>query len=107
MVNDAHKRYTCLEVQPLLRRCRDCNSTLTNTETLCFTCGAAVPRELGSMLGRRFTKLITYSFFGSAVLTVASLFFDFTPSFIKCLASTLVLLLVKSSADQMFEKKKG
>lgn len=92
----------------MLTRCLDCNATLTKAETLCFTCGAAVPRELpGSILGRRFTKLITYSFFGSAVLTLVSLFVDFTPSFTKCLATTLVLLLVKSSADQMVEKKKG
>ena len=40
------------------------------------------------------------------VVTVASIFVsDYTPSFVKCLTSTVILLLVKSSADQMFENR--
>jgi hypothetical protein len=41
----------------------------------------------------------------SSVLTVASLFTSFTPSFIKCSVSTLILGLAKSSAEQMVEKR--
>jgi hypothetical protein len=40
----------------------------------------------------------------SSVMTVASLFTDFTPSFVKCAVATLILGLAKSSAVQMAER---
>ncbi len=89
-------------------RCLDCNSSLKKEETVCFTCGATVKVETPqSIFGQRFASFLKFAFLGSAVLTVASLFFDATPSFAKCLTTTLVLLFVRSSADQMLEKRKG
>ena len=40
----------------------------------------------------------------SSVMTVASLFFDFTPSFTRCMVATTNLGLVKGSAVQMAQK---
>jgi len=95
--------------QFMLDRCLDCNASLKKEETECFACGATVKsqRSGSSSFGQRFATLLKYGFIGSAVLTVASLFFDATPSFGKCITATLVLLLAKSSADQMLERKSG
>jgi len=91
-----------------MTRCLDCNSTLKKEETVCFTCGATVkvvtPKTI---FGERFATFLKYAFFGSSALTVASLFFSATPSFAKCLTTTLVLLFVRSSADQMLERKRS
>jgi hypothetical protein len=88
----------------MLDRCLDCNSSLKKEETACFACGAPVKRESSrTTFGKRFATVLKFAFFGSAILTVASLFFDATPSFWKCITATLVLLLAKSSADQMLE----
>jgi hypothetical protein len=77
-------------------------------ETECIACGApVVARETPkSIFGQRFTGFIKMLFFASAAMTIASLFFDATPSFAKCITCTLVLLCVKSSAEQMQERKK-
>jgi len=89
-------------------RCLDCNSTLTKEETACFTCGATVKLVSAQMVfGERFASFLKFAFLGSGVLTIASLFFDATPSFAKCLTTTVVLLFVRSSAEQMLERKKG
>jgi hypothetical protein len=89
-------------------KCRDCNATLKNDETVCWACGAVCQQHIRrSGLGRGFAGLINVAFLVSAAMTVASLFFDATPPFSKCITATIVLLLVKSSSDQMQEKKKG
>jgi hypothetical protein len=88
----------------MLDRCLDCNSSLKKDEAVCFACGAPVKRESGrTAFGKRFATVLKFALFASAMLTVASLFFDATPSFWKCITATLVLLLAKSSADQMLE----
>jgi hypothetical protein len=38
------------------------------------------------------------------VMTIASIFTDFTPSFTKCSVATLILGLTKSSAEQMAQR---
>jgi hypothetical protein len=53
----------------------------------------------------RFRIGVKIAFFCSGGLTIASLFTSFTPSFVKCLVTTVVLMLVKSSADQMAESQ--
>ena len=94
----------------MLIRCRDCNSTIKPGEARCYACNAIAPEDAmltkGSF-GRKFAAGISLMFFASAALTVASLFLEDTPSFMKCLTTTLVLLFVKSSANQMAEKKGG
>ena len=71
-------------------------------ETVCFRCDSKLPEKKShvSWKDRCRTGLkIAFIFF--AVMTVASLFTDMLPSFIKCLSVTFILMLVKSSADHM------
>ncbi len=90
----------------MMSRCLDCNSSLKTGEKQCFACGAPAPGEnVKSNFGQNFATFIKLAFLASCALTVASLFLDFTPSFSKCAVCTVVLLLAKSSADQMLEKK--
>jgi hypothetical protein len=90
-----------------MNRCRECHAVMTKTETVCLGCGSQleVSTKMDSVTGG-FRSVINVLFIASAIMTVASLFFDATPPFSKCLVSTLVLLVVKSSAGQMVERKK-
>lgn len=91
-----------------MERCRDCNATMKSDETVCWACGAVSEQNARpSSFGRGFAGFINIAFLISAAMTIASLFFDATPPFSKCMTATIILLLVKSSADQMLEKKKG
>ena len=87
-------------------KCSSCNGTLLNDETTCFVCGTPVPQlKAKKPFVDRCRTLLKIAFIASGVLTLASLFTDYTPSFVKCLVTTVVLMLVKSSADQMAESK--
>ena len=57
-------------------------------------------------LGHRFASVINFFFIFSLVVTVASMFTDLMPPFLRCAAVSAVLFLVKSSAMQMREKDK-
>lgn len=90
-----------------MEKCLDCNSILAKEETVCFTCGAQVRRKgEGAGLAGNMVRVITVLMIVSAILTIASLFFSFTPPFAKCAVATLILGIVKSSASQMVERKK-
>ena len=90
-----------------MEKCLDCNSTLTKEETVCFTCGSAVRRkEEGPGIPGSLVRIINVLLVVSGLLTLASIFFSFTPPFLKCGFATLILGIVKSSADQMWERKK-
>jgi hypothetical protein len=90
----------------IMEHCLQCNSTLTAQETECFTCGSAVPEKNAKpTFSDRFQGAVKYLFIASAIMTAVSLFTDL--SFIKCLAATVVLFLVKNSADNMCESKRG
>jgi hypothetical protein len=89
-------------------RCRECNSSVKTGETNCFNCGSLIRiQEAGAGVAGRFVLVSKIVFILSATMTVASLFFSATPPFSKCLVATIVLLFVKSSAEQMLERKKG
>jgi hypothetical protein len=91
----------------MMDRCLDCNATLKASETACFTCGhARKPKNPKPSLMMRGATVFKVLFILSGLLTVASLFFDATPSFTKCFATTIILLFVNRSADQMAEKQK-
>jgi polyferredoxin len=92
-----------------MEKCRDCNGTLMKDELKCFNCGRVVQTQdsAQTVFGKRFSSFLNVAFIASALLTVASLFFDFTPPFMRCLMLTVLLLLVRSSAAQMMEKKKS
>src|ERR1017187_4984829 len=98
----------CLTERPAaMMKCVNCNGSLQKDETTCYVCGTAVPVQTNQVtLRERFRSGVKIAFYGSAILTVASIFVsDYTPSFVKCLTSTIILLLVKSSADQMWENR--
>jgi hypothetical protein len=92
-----------------MTKCHDCNGTLKKDELQCFNCGATVKTQetVQTVFGKRFATFLNIAFIASSLLTVASLFFDFTPPFMRCLMLTFVLLLIRSSAVQMMEKKKS
>jgi hypothetical protein len=92
-----------------MQRCRDCNSTLKAGELVCYHCGTAIadPDALKTAFGRRFVLVLTIAFWGSVVLTVISPFTDFTPPFMRCLIMAFILLIIRSSAAHMMEKKGG
>jgi hypothetical protein len=90
-----------------LEHCHDCNATMKVGETACWACGSAVkPKDLPPGLGSRFATAINFFFIISLVFTVASLFTDMAPPFLRCLTVTVVLYLVRSTAGQMMEKEK-
>jgi hypothetical protein len=91
-----------------MERCRACNSSVKYGETVCFNCGTAVEKkDARAAMATRFVLLTKIGFILSATMTVASLFFSATPPFWKCLVATIVLMFVKSSAEQMLEKHKS
>jgi uncharacterized membrane protein YvbJ len=91
-----------------MQRCRECNSSLKKDETECYTCGTpVVAKTAQATMKTRFVTIINILFLISAAMTVASLFITIPISFMKCMTTTLVLLIVKSSAAEMREKKEG
>ena len=90
-----------------MMKCRDCHASMRNEELKCWACGAKVIQKDTPRItfAKRLATGLKFAFIGSGLLTVASLFFDATPSFVRCISVTLVLLLAKSSADQMVEKR--
>ena len=89
----------------LVPRCVTCDGTLTKTEMKCLMCGTDVKEDKNQVtIQERVCSGLKVAVIFSGVLTVASLFLDFTPSFAKCSAATLILGLAKSSAEQMVER---
>jgi hypothetical protein len=75
---------------------------MRNEETTCFRCNQPLPVRPGAASWRERSRIaLKIAFILSAVITVGSLFTDLLPSFVKCACITFILLLVKSSADQM------
>lgn len=86
----------------LMQRCKQCESPLAKTDAACVNCGeSAVVVMAKPDFKKRFGKLVTVLFILSAVLTVVALFTSYVGSFVTCLATTIVLLMVKKSADEM------
>jgi len=85
-----------------MQRCKQCESPLAKTDAACINCGELVnPVKSKSNFRGRFGKLVTVLFILSAALTVVALFTNYVGSFITLLATTIVLLMVKKSADEM------
>jgi hypothetical protein len=78
---------------------------LHKTEVKCFMCGTAVVADPNKIpLLQRCCSALKVGVIFSSILTVASIFTDFTPSFTKCSVATLILGLAKSSAEQMTDR---
>jgi hypothetical protein len=69
----------------------------------CVNCGDLVnsPAESKPNFRQHFGKIVTGLFILSAALTVVALFTNYVGSFRTLLATTIVLLMVKKSADEM------
>jgi hypothetical protein len=92
-----------------MEKCRACNSSIKTGELACYSCGTPVKEQETSqtIFGKRFAMFLNVAFGASALLTLVSIFVDFTPPFMRCLALTFILLLIRSSAVQMMDKKRN
>jgi hypothetical protein len=89
-----------------MNRCRECHATMTNTETVCISCGSALQVDSGKdRAGRGMMMVITLILGLSSLMTILSLFIDGL-HFSRCAPATLVLAIVRSSASEMLVKKK-
>jgi hypothetical protein len=85
-----------------MQRCKQCESALAKSDVACVHCGELVnPVKPKTNMRGKFGKLVTVLFILSAVLSVVALFTNYVGSFVTCLAVTIVLLMVKKSADEM------
>ena len=75
---------------------------MAKTDVSCINCGELIhvtaPK---SNLKKRFGKVVTVLFIISSALTLVALFTSYVGSFMTCLGATIVLLMVKKSADEM------
>ncbi len=84
-------------------RCLSCNGILAKSEKVCYSCGEAIPSDAQDKSKAKaggFNKVVSVLFYLSVALSVFTLFSDHAPPLGVCLPVTLVLLFVKSSADQ-------
>ena len=89
-----------------MTKCLTCQATLQKHETKCFLCGTeVVPDTKKLTLLERFNSGAKVALIVSSLLTVASLFTNVAPPFIKCMVATVILYLVKSSAQQMWDNR--
>lgn len=74
---------------------------LLKTEIECVQCGAKVENLKGGGLRAKFTMLVSMALYIALGVTAATLFLPGMPPLSKCLPVCLVLLMIRSSADQM------
>jgi hypothetical protein len=89
-------------------RCVNCNGILKADEKQCYACDTPVFDEKSRSRSARqqhFATCIKMMFFLSLALMGVSMFTHYGPPFSTCLVTSLVLLLVMSSANHMLEKK--
>ena len=80
-------------------RCSSCNGLLAKNEKVCFSCGTKTDHEAGpTKIG--FHTLVAVFFYMCLGLTILSIFTSFGPKLSLCVPVTVILLFVKSSADQ-------
>jgi hypothetical protein len=85
-----------------MQRCRQCEATMTPTETECLTCGATIEVKTAKDTAKaKFRSIIKLLALVSGAMAIASLFVNVGPSFMTCLCVTIVLFLVLNSAEDM------
>ena len=85
-----------------MQRCKQCDAPVAKSDVNCLTCGDLVNAvKTKTDFRQHFGKLVTVMFVISAALTLIALFTNYVGSFVTCLAVTIVLLMVKKSADEM------
>ena len=87
-------------------RCTSCNGILTKAETVCYSCGektaAATP---GKSKATGFSRVASVLFYIAIGLTGLSIFTRYGPPLAVCVPVVVVLLFVKSSADQLSQNQ--
>ena len=83
-----------------MQRCKQCESPIAKNDVNCVNCGELVNSPVKSKTNFRqhFGKIVSGLFILSAVV---ALFTNYVGSFVTLLATTIVLLMVKKSADEM------
>lgn len=84
-----------------MQRCKQCEAPIAKCDAACVNCGEVVNAVVKKDYRQKFGKVVTVMFILSAALTVVALFTSYVGSFITLLATTIVLLMVKKSADEM------
>jgi len=86
-----------------MQRCKQCESPVAKGDVNCINCGDLVnaPAKSKTNFRHHFGKIVTGMFILSSALTVVALFTSYVGSFMTLLATTIVLLMVKKSADEM------
>jgi predicted RND superfamily exporter protein len=83
-------------------RCLSCNGILSKNEGVCYTCGEAVPENVKHKgKGGGFATVVNIAFFSSLAFIGLSIFTNFGPPLTLSVAMALILLFVRSSADQL------
>ena len=84
-----------------MQRCHQCEASMTKDEKECLSCGAAVKVPPKPDARTRFRVAIKAFFWFSAGLTILSILTPWGPPVLTGACVTMVLLLVKSSMDEM------
>ena len=93
-----------------MEHCSSCNATLKRDEKECWGCSAVVPeKNPGNSMHQRFQSVINVLFIVFAVLTPLALVLpdEYVPSFKKCAAGLVVMVLARSSIQAMTDARKG
>ena len=89
-------------------RCLSCNGILAKNETVCYSCGEASPEHLKQKnkgQGKGFSTVVSIAFFASLGFTGLSLLTSFGPPLSLSIAISVVLLFVRSSANQLTKNR--
>jgi hypothetical protein len=81
-------------------RCTSCNGILTKSESVCYSCGEKTGLS-EKPKGGGFNTVAATMFYIALGMTGISLFTSFGPPLSVCLPAVIILLFVKSSADQL------
>jgi hypothetical protein len=93
-----------------MEHCGSCNATLKPGELECWGCSTVVPeKETKISMHQRFQSLINALFIFFAVLTPLALVLpnEYVPSFKKCVAGLIVMVLARSSIQAMTEARRS
>jgi hypothetical protein len=75
---------------------------MTKTETECGACGTKIKKG-GSAASARLAMVINVALYLSLAVTAATLFLPGLPPLSKLLPVSIVLLMIRGSADQMID----
>jgi len=82
-------------------RCLSCNGILQKSETVCYSCGEKIDGAAKAKSKGSFYSVAAMLFYISLGATGLSIFTKFGPPLAVCVPATIVLMFVKSSADQV------